>query len=336
MPEVVARTAAGDALVSVAPMMDWTDRHCRYFMRLLAPDVRLYTEMVHVRALLHGDSSRLLAFDPAEHPLALQLGGSEPAELAAASRLALSFGFDEINLNVGCPSDRVQAGRFGACLMASPALVADCVRAMSEAWGAPATVKTRIGIDDHDDYDFLLNFVRSIAAAGCRTVIVHARKAWLRGLSPKENRTVPPLCYERVRQLKQDCPELRVVVNGGIETLAAVQEHLTTLDGVMIGRKAYHDPWFLVRLQARVLDPALGRRARVPSRAEVVRQMADYAERQLSAGARLHQVTRHMLGLYAGLPGARRWRRFLAEHAPRPGAGPEVLVRSLDLLDQAA
>jgi tRNA-dihydrouridine synthase A len=317
-------------------MMDWTDRHCRYFLRLLSPDARLYTEMINARAILRGDAARLLGFDAMERPLALQLGGNVPAELGAASRIARDFGFDEVNLNVGCPSDRVRSGQFGACLMASPALVADCVRAMTDAWGSPATVKTRIGIDDRDDYGFLADFVEAVRAAGCRTFIVHARKAILQGLSPKENRTIPPLRYDRVLRLKRDFPELEVVVNGGIGTVDAVAEHLAVLDGVMIGRKAYHDPWFLSRLQARFLDGPEAERQLVVSRGDIVRGMAEYAEAQLSTGVRLHQITRHMLGLYTGLPGARRWRRFLAEEAPRSGAGPQVLLRSLAILDEAA
>jgi len=322
-------------LVAVAPMMDWTDRHCRYFLRLLAPDVRLYTEMVTAEALLHGDRERLLAYHPSEHPVALQLGGSEPEVLARATRIAVPFGYDEINLNIGCPSDRVQSGRFGACLMDEPERVADCVAAMRDVAPVPVTVKTRIGIDDRDDYAFLAAFVETVAAAGCEHFIVHARKAILAGLSPKENRSIPPLRYETVYRVKRDFPGLTVTLNGGIESLQQVWGHLEHVDRVMIGRKVYADPWFLAELHA--AEPAAQPAApELPSRGEVVAHMAAYAQRELATGTRLHHVTRHMLGLYSGMPGARRWRRYISERACRPGASERVLLDSLAIFDVAA
>jgi len=322
--------------ISVAPMMDWTDRHCRYFFRLLAPDAMLYTEMVTAQAVLHGDRDSLLAYDPLEHPVALQLGGSEPRALAEATRIASAYGYDEIDLNIGCPSDRVQSGRFGACLMAEPERVADCVGAMRENSTAPVTVKTRIGIDDRDDYEFLERFVRIVSAAGCDTFIVHARKAILAGLTPKQNRSIPPLRYDLVYRLKQQFPDLSVILNGGVEAVDAVHEHLGRVDGVMIGRKAYSDPWFLVELHAALAAQPSSGPAVTPTREGVVREMAAYASRQIEAGARLHQVTRHMLGLYTGLPSARRWRRFLSEQACRREADERVLLDSLSIFDVAA
>jgi len=326
----------GSVRVSVAPMMDWTDRHCRYFLRLLAPDAKLYTEMVTAKAVLHGDRDRLLDHDPSEHPVALQLGGSEPDVLAAATRVANDYGYDEINLNIGCPSDRVQSGSFGACLMAEPERVADCIAAMRENAVVPVTVKTRIGIDDQDDYEFLEHFVQTVSAAGCDHFIVHARKAILAGLSPKQNRSIPPLRYDVVYRLRRDFPELTVVLNGGIETLDAVRAHLQHVDGVMIGRKAYSDPWFLTELQAAFPAVPAVAPTTLRSRQDVVRMMAAYAGRQLAAGVRLHHVTRHMLGLFTGQPGARRWRRFLSEQAARPDADARVLIESLTVFDVAA
>lgn len=322
-------------MISVAPMMDCTDLHCRYFLRLLSPSVRLYTEMVTARAVVEGDRDRLLGFDPAEQPLVLQLGGSDPEILADAARIAAPYGYAEINLNVGCPSDRVQSGRFGACLMAEPTRVAACVGALRQASNLPVTVKTRIGIDDHDDYEFLAEFINCVAAAGCNYFIVHARKAILAGLSPKENRTLPPLRYETVYRLKREFQNLHIVVNGGIQTCDAVEAHLRHVDGVMIGRKAYADPFFLADLQARFIPSLDGRPWRAPARDEVIRKMADYAEQQLGRGVRLHHVTRHMLGMYSGRAGARLWRRFISENASRPGAGPEVLLESLAVVDAA-
>jgi len=333
MPATPAPPRTG--AISVAPMMDCTDRHCRYFLRLLSPRVRLYTEMITTGALLRGDARRWLRFDPAEHPVAIQLGGSEPAALGAAARLAAAEGYDEVNLNAGCPSERVSEGAFGACLMLSPGLVADAVAAMRDACSLPVTVKTRIGVDDHDDYGFLRDFVGTVAAAGCGTFIIHARKAYLAGLSPKENRSVPPLRPDVVYRLRADFPGLCLVINGGIETLEAVRQHLAAgLDGVMIGRKAYADPWWLTVLDQEFLagEPA----APAPDRAEVVAAMAGYAAREIAAGARLHHVSRHLLGLYHGQPGARTWRRAVTLGAARPGAGPDVLFEALRAAAAAA
>lgn len=317
-------------------MMDRTDRHCRYFFRLLSPDTRLYTEMVVAHAVLHGDAERLLALDSSEHPVALQLGGSDPETLAAAARFAAGFGYDELNLNIGCPSDRVQSGRFGACLMVEPQRVADCVTAMMEVTTIPITVKTRIGIDDRDDYEFLSTFVGTVSDAGCTCFIIHARKAILAGLSPKENRSIPPLKYPTVYRLKRDFPDLMIVLNGGIGSVGEVQEHLEHVDGVMIGRKAYSDPYLLVELQKEIDQSSSHADWSPPDRGEIVRQMADYAERQLIRGARLHHITRHMLGLFAGQPAARRWRRYISERGQRSDAGPDVLFDSLRVFDDAA
>jgi tRNA-dihydrouridine synthase A len=314
-----------DRRLSVAPMMDWTDRHCRYFLRLLAPRVLLYTEMVPAGAILLGDRERFLRFDPAEHPVALQLGGADPDGLARCAELGAARGYDEINLNVGCPSDRVQNARFGACLMAEPDLVARCVRAMRSAAPVPVTVKTRIGIDEQDSYDFLCRFVAAVAGAGCRTVILHARKAWLSGLSPKENREVPPLRYETVHRVKADFPELEVIANGGIRTLEGARAQLAKVDGVMIGREAYQNPYALVEWE-RVL---LGTVEEAPSRYEIVERLLPYIERELAAGTPLHAITRHILGLFNGLPGARAWRRRLSEAAHLPGADARVVVEAM-------
>jgi tRNA-dihydrouridine synthase A len=321
-----------DRRICVAPMMDYTDRHCRYLLRLVSPGVLLYTEMVTAQALAHGDVERLLGFDPAEHPVALQLGGSDPGLLAHAARLGAARGYDEINLNVGCPSDRVQSGRFGACLMAEPALVADCVRAMREAVRVPVTVKCRIGIDDQDDYAFLERFVTTVREAGVDTFIVHARKAYLQGLSPKENREVPPLRYEVPLQLKREHPDLVVILNGGLKTVAQVREWLPRFDGVMLGRQAYQEPYLLAELWHEFVDPA----GALATRASIVARYADYVERMLGEGHRLPLMLRHIHGLYAGLPGARSWRRFLSEQGTRPGAGAAVLRTSLRAFEQAA
>jgi tRNA-dihydrouridine synthase A len=319
--------------ICIAPMMDWTDRHCRYFLRLLSPSVRLYTEMVTAAALTHGDAEKLLRFDEAEHPVALQIGGSDPDMMAAATRLGVEAGYDEININVGCPSDRVQSGRFGACLMATPQIVADCYRAMSSVSEVPVTVKSRIGIDDHDSYDFLKQFIEALRDAGCSKFIVHARIAILEGLSPKENRSVPQLNYARVYKLKSEYPELTIVLNGGITTVDECEKHLEHVDGVMIGRQAYQQPWFLTEL-----EQAFGRDADyiAPSRHDVVQRMLPYIRRELERGAALKQITRHMLGLFAGQPGARAWRRYLSENAHRDGAGIEVLHAALEKLPKAA
>jgi tRNA-dihydrouridine synthase A len=318
--------------VSVAPMMDWTDRHCRYFLRLVAPRVRLYTEMITTAALLNGDRESLLAYHPSEHPLALQLGGSRPDELARCARRAEQAGYDEVNLNVGCPSDRVQSGRFGACLMLEPERVADCVRAMREAVSIAVTVKCRTGVDEQDSYAALVKFVAGLADAGVAQLTVHARKAWLQGLSPRENREIPPLDYAQVYRLKQEFPALPIAINGGISSVAAVAGHLQRVDGVMLGRAAYHDPWLLAAVESLFDSTAAGR----SSRHQVVHAMLPYIEEQLLAGARLAQMTRHMLGLFHGQPGARAWRRYLSEHAHADGAGIEVLERALRCVSGAA
>jgi tRNA-dihydrouridine synthase A len=302
-------------------MLDWTDRHCRYFLRLITRRTLLYTEMVTTGALIHGDRERHLGFDPAEHPLALQLGGSSPADLAACARMAEDRGYDEVNLNVGCPSDRVQNGRFGACLMAEPILVAECIAAMKAAVAVPVTVKTRIGIDHCDSYEDLTGFVAAVTAAGCDALIVHARKAWLQGLSPRENREVPPLRYDVVERLKDDFPALPIAINGGVTTLAQAGALLTRLDGVMIGREAYQNPWVLAGAD-RVI---FGDSNPSPSSHGVLEAYIPYVEQNLSAGIPLNAMTRHILGLFQGRPGARAWRRHLSESAHLPGAGIEVL-----------
>jgi len=306
-------------------MMDWTDRHCRYFHRLLAPHARLYTEMVTAPAVLHGDRARLLGFDPAEHPVALQLGGSEPRDLADAARVGADLGYDEINLNVGCPSDRVQSGRFGACLMREPALVADCIASMRAAVSIPVTVKCRIGVDEQDEDADLEHFVETVRATGCSVFVVHARKAWLEGLSPKENREVPPLNYERVYRLKREFPELTIVVNGGIATLADVNEHLRHADGVMLGRTAYHEPYRLAEIEHEIFGTPL------PDRDDVLVRMRPYIEAHLARGDRLQHISRHILGLYQGLPGARAYRRLLSEQAHRADAGFDVIEQAIAL-----
>ncbi len=311
-------------------MMDWTDRHCRYFMRLLSPSVQLYTEMITAAAVEHGDRDTLLQFDRNEHPIAVQLGGSDPKQMALAARECSRRGFDEININVGCPSDRVQSGQFGACLMATPRRVADCYRAMVDVSDVPVTVKTRIGIDDEDSYEFLARFVDVLRTAGCREFIVHARIAILEGLSPKENRTVPPLNYERVIRLKREMDDLTIYLNGGITRLEEVDELLAQVDGVMIGRQAYHDPYFLAQLERRFLSGAP-----LPERRAVILRMQAYIDQQLSRGEKLGRMTRHMLGLYAGQPGARAWRRTISENAHKPGVGPELLKTALDAIPEA-
>jgi tRNA-dihydrouridine synthase A len=310
---------------SVAPMMDWTDRHCRFFLRLISRNARLYTEMVTTGAILHGKAERLLAFDPAEHPIALQLGGSAPADLAACAKVGERFGYDEINLNVGCPSDRVQDGKFGACLMAEPDLVAACVRAMKDSVYLPVTVKTRIGIDDKDSYEELVHFIGTVSAAGCGTFIMHARKAWLHGLSPKENRTKPPLRYDVVGRLKIDFPDLKFVLNGGITTLEQAEAHLKEFDGVMLGRAAYENPYLLAEVDHRVFGETGG----IPSRAEILESFKPYVEAELKRGHRLNSMTRHILGLFQGVRGGRVWRRYLSENAGLPNAGLEVLDAAL-------
>ncbi len=313
----------------VAPMMDWTDRSCRFFHRLLSKRARLYTEMVTVPAVVHGKREQLLGFDRAEHPIALQLGGSDPAGLARAARIGEDWGYDEINLNVGGPSDRVQVGSFGACLMAEPALVATCVAAMRAAVGVPVTVKCRIGIDDQDSEADLDCFIDTVASAGCDTFIVHARKAWLKGLSPKENREVPPLDYGRVARLKARRPELTIVLNGGIGSIDEAERHLETFDGVMLGRAAYHTPYILAEVDQRLFgDPGPA-----PERADVLAALVPYIDRHVAAGGRANNVLRHILGLYHGQPRARAFRRLLSEQGPRPGAGSDVLRAALALVE---
>jgi tRNA-dihydrouridine synthase A len=312
-------------------MMDWTDRHCRYFLRLLTPSAMLYTEMVTAAAIHHGDYETILAHDESEHPLALQVGGSDPALMAEAAQRGAEFGYDEININVGCPSDRVQSGQFGACLMATPERVADCLQAMQESVDVPVTVKTRIGIDDQDSFEFLSRFVDTVRAAGCRRFVVHARIAILEGLSPKENRSVPPLRYERVYRLKHEYPDLDIVLNGGVTSVEQVDEILSHVDGVMIGRQAYHDPYLLARIEAH-LNPGW----QPPSRHAVIERMLPYIENELAAGERMGRITRHMLGLFTGEPGARAWRRHLSENAFRDGAGTEVLVEAMQKMPVAA
>ena len=321
-------------------MMDWTDRHCRYFHRLLSPNAVLYTEMVTTGAILHGDQARFLDFDPAEHPVVLQLGGSDPRELAECTRLAVDWGYDAVNLNCGCPSDRVQSGRFGACLMADPYGVATSINAMAEAAGTvPVTVKCRTGIEPapdpaRDAYDTLREFVGKVAAAGARTVILHARTAVLSGLTPKENREIPPLRHEFGYRLKRDFPDLTIVLNGGINTLEDARAHLLELDGVMLGRVAYQDPYRLAEIDAALTG------SHPPSRRAVVEGMLPFIERRRAEGVPLKAITRHMLGLFQGLPGARRWRRILSEDGHRPDAGPELVLRAatavpVDLPDRA-
>jgi len=306
-------------------MMDWTDRHCRYFHRLLSRHARLYTEMVTTGALLRGDAERHLRFDPSQHPVALQLGGSEPDELAQAARLGERAGYDEINLNCGCPSERVQHGAFGACLMAEPTLVADCVKAMRDVVVVPVTVKHRIGIDRSEDYGLVRDFVGALHGAGCEVFIVHARNAWLKGLSPRENREVPPLRYDVVRRLKRDFPAARFVLNGGLGTLDEALQQSQELDGVMLGRAAYHDPYLLARVDSAVFGDA----GPAPSRADVVMQMSSYLERECSAGTAARHVVRHMLGLYQGMRGARLWRRRLSDATQLDSSGAGILALAL-------
>jgi tRNA-dihydrouridine synthase A len=296
-----------DYRLSVAPMMDWTDRHCRYFHRLLTQKARLYTEMVTTGALIHGNQPRHLDFNPQEHPVALQLGGSDPADLATAAKLGETWGYDEINLNCGCPSERVQRGSFGACLMAEPKLVADCVKAMVDKVSVPVTVKHRIGIDDVEGYEFVRDFVGTVSEAGCHVFIAHARNAILKGLSPKQNREVPPLKYEFVYRLKKEFPNLTIVLNGGVANSAQVREHLAHIDGVMIGREAYHNPYWLASWDREFYDIDTD----APDREDIEETMNEYADRAVALGSTRHSVMRHMVGLYKGLSGARAWRRKL-------------------------
>ena len=310
--------------LSVAPMMDWTDRHCRYFHRLLAPSALLYTEMVTTGAIIHGDADRFLAFNPEEHPVALQLGGSDPEDLAACARIAEQRGYDEINLNVGCPSDRVQRGSFGACLMLEPELVRDCMSAMLDAVDIPVTIKTRLGVDDHESYPFMSEFVGSVAESGCSVFIMHARKAILAGLSPKQNRDVPVLHYDWVYRLKQESPDLEIVINGGIVSVEAAKNHLEHVDGVMLGRAAYQSPWILAECQRQFFEnPA------VTNREDIVEAMSKYLERQVAKGTAVKHVSRHLLGLFQGLPGAKAWRRYLSENAFKNDNNAQLLRQAL-------
>jgi tRNA-dihydrouridine synthase A len=323
-----APTLAHSRRFAIAPMMEWTDRHCRFFHRLLTRRALIYTEMITTGAVLHGDRARLLAYDPVEHPVALQLGGSDPRALAQCARIAADLGYDEVNLNVGCPSDRVQEGRFGACLMAEPELVGDCVAAMKTAVAIPITVKCRIGIDDQDSEESLEAFTSALERAGVEALVVHARKAWLQGLSPRENRDVPPLDYERVFRLKVAHPRLPLVLNGGIASVEDAMRYLDRVDGVMMGRAAYQEPWRLL-----AVDPLLfGEPAPLAREKEAVQAMLPYIVHELARGARLSAISRHMLGLFRGVPGARAFRRHLATEAVKPGAGAAVLVEALSLV----
>jgi tRNA-dihydrouridine synthase A len=313
--------------LSVAPMMDWTDRHCRYFHRLLTPTALLYTEMVTTGAVIHGDTDRFLKYNPEEHPLALQLGGSDPQDLARCARIAEQRGFDEINLNVGCPSDRVQRGRFGACLMLEPELVRDCMSAMLDAVSIPVTIKTRLGVDDHYSYQFIADFVGRVAESGCSVFIMHARKAILAGLSPKQNRDVPPLHHDWVYRLKQDSPDLEIVINGGINSLEAVEHHLKHVDGVMLGRAAYQTPWLLAECQQSLFEELTVKR-----REDIIEPMSLYLERLVKEGTAVKYASRHLLGLFQGLPGAKAWRRYLSENAFRDDDSTQLLYEATDAM----
>ncbi len=317
---------------SVAPMMDWTDRHCRFFHRLLTRRARLYTEMVTADAVVFGPRERLIGFDPFEHPVALQLGGSDPARLAQAARIGAEFGYDEINLNCGCPSDRVQSGRFGACLMREPALVAECVAAMASAVNVPVTVKCRIGVDEQDPHEALFALVDAVERAGAAGVVVHARKAWLDGLSPKDNRTIPPLDYALVHSLKEEHANLPISINGGLDDLASARAQLGLVDGVMVGRAAYQNPELLLGVDPEFFDEP----APVPDAFAAIEAYAPYVEREIARGTRLHDMTRHLLGLFAGRPGARLYRQKLATLATRPGAGLGVLREAVGAIARSA
>lgn len=310
-------------------MLDWTDRHDRYFLRLISKHALLYTEMITTGALIHGDRQRYLQFNAEEHPVAIQLGGSEPADMALCAKMAEDEGYDEININVGCPSDRVQRGSFGACLMAEPNLVAECVSAMQNKVDIPVTVKSRIGIDNNDSYEALHQFIDTLSKAGCETFIIHARKAWLQGLSPKENRDVPPLRYDWVYQIKQDFPALEIIINGGIKTLEACDEHLQNVDGVMVGREAYHNPYMLATVDQRYY----GSTAPVLTRKQVLEVFYEYVQRQRDQDVYLKHMSRHILGLFQGMPGAKAWRRRLSENAHKPGTGIELLQEAASLVD---
>lgn len=309
-------------------MLDWTDRHDRYFLRLISRQTLLYTEMITTGALIHGDRQKFLEFDEREHPVAIQLGGSDPVDMASCAKMAEDYGYDEVNINVGCPSNRVQSGMFGACLMAKPELVAECVSAMQAAVKIPVTVKHRIGIDEDESLEQLIEFVETVSAAGCKTFIVHARKAWLKGLSPKENRDIPPLRYEVVHQLKQSNPELEIIINGGICDLETTQAQLEKVDGVMMGREVYHNPYILADVDQRFF----GSTEKVLTRFEIIERLFPYIQEELSKGTRLHSISRHILGIFNGRPGARKWRRYISENAPPAGADENVIRRALELV----
>ena len=317
---------------SIAPMMDWTDKNYRFFARLLSRHALLYTEMITTGAILYGDRNRFLDFDAAEHPLAIQLGGSNAAELAQCARIAQDWGYDEVNLNVGCPSDRVQNNMIGACLMAHPRLVADCIKAMQDAVDIPVTVKHRIGIDDNDSYEELCRFVDTVHATGCTTFIVHARKAILSGLSPKENREIPPLRYETVYKLKQDFPHLEIIINGGIQSIDAGLEHLQSVDGIMIGREAYQRPWMLAEVDQAIYGDET---VETKTRDAIIAALLPYIYKRVEEGSHFWHIARHILGLYHGEPGGKQFRRLLSEQGPRPGAGIELLEQAVDLVRQA-
>ena len=314
--------------VCVAPMLDWTDRHCRYFLRQITQHAVLYSEMVTSQALIHGGRARFLAFDSSEHPVALQLGGSDPQQMALCAKIVEDYGYDEVNINVGCPSDRVQSGQFGACLMATPEIVADCVSAMQAVVDIPVTVKTRIGIDRQDDYEPLFNFIDTVSKAGCEIFIIHARKAWLDGLSPKENRDIPPLNYERVYQLKADFPQLEIIINGGICDWEISATHLKQVDGVMIGREAYSNPYSLITVDQNFY----GKAPSTASRHEVLNSFIPYLESQLATGTPLGRMAKHTLGLFQGVPGARAWRRYLSDNMWKPGADISVITNAARLV----
>jgi tRNA-dihydrouridine synthase A len=313
-------------------MLDWTDRYCRYFLRLISKHSLLYTEMVTSGAILHGNRARFLDFDPSEHPLALQLGGSDPHELAQCALLGQEWGYDEINLNVGCPSDKVQSGRFGACLMTTPQLVGDCVKAMRDVISIDVTVKHRIGVDEQDSYQELCDFVGTVSDAGCHTFIVHTRKAWLQGLSPKENRDIPPLSYETVHQLKRDFSELEFIINGGITNLNQAHQQLKHVDGVMIGREAYHNPWILAEADSVIF----GSPQSAANRHQIIEALIPYVDRELATGTPINRITRHILGLFQGQPGAKKWRRMLSEESHQMGVGSELISRAAALVSHDA
>jgi tRNA-dihydrouridine synthase A len=320
-----AGVASQQPYVSVAPMMDWTDRHCRYFHRLISPNSVLFTEMITTGALIHGDRDRFLRFDKTEHPLVIQLGGDTPSALAECAKMAEDYSYDEVNLNCGCPSDRVQSGNFGACLMAQPELVAESVDAMIQAVDIPVTVKCRIAIDDYDDYDFLYQFIKTVSEAGCNTFTVHARKAWLKGLSPKENRDIPPLRYDIVKEIKNNFPEQKFVLNGGIKTITDIKEHLTVFDGVMIGREAYQNPYFLACIENEVFN-----NTKTISRKAAAEEMISYIEQQAKDyGTPIKSITRHMIGLFHQQTGAKSWRRYISENAHKEGTRPDFLKEAM-------